>query len=124
MPVELDAGASQVNLEFDGTSVTYVHGPSRSTQITWPGPNHMQNVRLVFEPPPPGDTGVLAETGPWAMFRLFGRGTLQQAGSPERYTLSYSLGARSATFELRAGSVLNPFAPGVLQDFRCPSVRN
>jgi type VI secretion system protein ImpL len=124
MPVDLDAGASQVSLEFDGTSVTYVHGPARSTQITWPGPNHMTNVRLVFDPPPPGGTGVLAQTGPWAMFRLFGQGTLQQAGSPERYTLSFSLGGRSATFELRAGSVMNPFAPGVLQDFRCPSVRD
>ncbi len=124
MPVDLDPGASQVSLEFDGTSVTYTHGPSRSTQITWPGPNHMTNVRLVFDPPPPGGTGVLAQTGPWAMFRLFGQGTLQQAGSPERYTLSFSLGGRGATFELRAGSVMNPFAPGVLQDFRCPSVRD
>jgi type VI secretion system protein ImpL len=124
MPVDLDAGASQVSLEFDGTSVTYAHGPARSTQITWPGPNHMTNVRLVFDPPPPGGTGVLAQTGPWAMFRLFGQGALQQAGSPERYTLSFSLGGRSATFELRAGSVMNPFAPGVLQDFRCPSVRD
>jgi type VI secretion system protein ImpL len=124
MPVDLDPGASQVSLEFDGTSVTYAHGPSRSTQITWPGPNHMTNVRLVFDPPPPGGTGVLAQTGPWAMFRLFGQGTLQQAGSPERYTLSFSLSGRSATFELRAGSVMNPFAPGVLQDFRCPSVRD
>ena len=124
MPVDLDAGASQVSLEFDGTSVTYAHGPARSTQITWPGPNHMTNVRLVFDPPPPGGTGVLAQTGPWAMFRLFGQGSLQQAGSPERYTLSFSLGGRSATFELRAGSVMNPFAPGVLQDFRCPSVRD
>ncbi|MGZ5904563.1 MAG: type VI secretion system membrane subunit TssM [Reyranella sp.] len=124
MPVDLDPGASQVSLEFDGTSVTYAHGPARSTQITWPGPNHMTNVRLVFDPPPPGGTGVLAQTGPWAMFRLFGQGTLQQAGSPERYTLSFSLGGRSATFELRAGSVMNPFAPGVLQDFRCPSVRD
>src|SRR5580700_6559316 len=124
MPVDLDPGASKVSLEFDGTSVTYVHGPSRSTQITWAGPNHMTNLRLVFDPPPPGGTGVLAETGPWAMFRLFGQGALQQAGSPERYTLSFSLGGRSATFELRAGSVMNPFAPGVLQDFRCPSVRD
>jgi hypothetical protein len=24
---------------------------------------------------------------------------------------------------VRAGSVLNPFAPGVLQDFRCPVLR-
>jgi len=122
-PLQLDPGASRVSLEFDGTSVTYAHGPSRSTQITWPGPNRIQNVRLVFDPPPPGGTGVLAETGPWAMFRLFGRGTLRQADSPERYTLTFTLGNREATFEIRAASVLNPFAPGVLQDFRCPSVR-
>jgi type VI secretion system protein ImpL len=121
-PVELDSGASQVSLEFDGTPVTYAHGPARSTQITWPGPNGMTNVRLVFNPPPRGGTGVISETGPWAMFRLFSRGTLQQAGSPERYLLSFSLGERSAVFEIRAGSVMNPFAPGVLQDFRCPSV--
>lgn len=121
-PVELDAGASQVSLELDGTSVTYAHGPSRSTQINWPGPNGMTNVRLVFNPPPSGGTGVLSETGPWAMFRLFRRGTLQQTGSPERYLLTFVLGDRSASFEIRAGSVLNPFAPGVLQDFRCPAV--
>jgi len=123
MPVQLDTGASSVNLELDGTSIVYAHGPTRSTQVTWPGPNHMTNVRLVFDPPSRGDTGVISETGPWAMFRLFARGTLQQAGSPERYTLTFALGERSATFELRAGSVMNPFAPGVLQDFRCPAVR-
>jgi type VI secretion system protein ImpL len=123
MPVQLDTGASRVTLDFDGVAVDYAHGPTRSTQITWPGPNHMTNVRLVFDPPPQGDTGVMAQTGPWAMFRLFALGTLQQAGSPERYTLTFSLGERSATFELRAGSVMNPFAPGVLQDFRCPQVR-
>ena len=30
---------------------------------------------------------------------------LQQAGSPERYLLDFSLGERSAAFEIRAGSV-------------------
>ena len=123
-PVDLDPGATQVSLELDGTSVTYAHGPSRSTQIVWPGPNRIQNVRLVFDPPPSGGTGVLAENSPWGMFRLFGLGTLTQAGSRERYTLSFALGNRQATFELRAASVLNPFAPGLLQDFRCPSVRD
>lgn len=122
-PVRLDAGATQVSLDFDGTSVGYAHGPPRSTQITWPGATRMQNVRLVFDPPPSGGTGVLSETGPWAMFRLFGRGSLRPAGSPERFTLSFQLGERQAVFEIRAASVLNPFAPGLLQDFRCPTVR-
>lgn len=120
-PIELTPGASSVNLEFDGTSVTYAHGPTRSTQITWPGSNGMRNVRLVFNPAPPGGTGVFSETGPWAMFRLFAKGTLRPAGSPETFTLTF--GGGDAVFELRAGSVMNPFAPGVLQDFRCPAVR-
>lgn len=124
-PVSLDAGASQVSLELDGATVTHVQGaPSRSTQITWPGPDRLQNVRLVFDPPPPGGTGVLAESGPWAMFRLFGRGTLGPAGAPGRYTLSFTLGNRRAAFELRPATTLNPFALGVVQDFRCPSVRD
>ena len=120
-PVELDSGSSQVSLEFDGTSVTYAHGPARSTQITWPGPNGMTNVRLVFNPPPRGGTGVISETGPWAMFASSARHLA--AGGLAR-ALSAELLARRAqrSFEIRAGSVMNPFAPGVLQDFRCPSV--
>jgi type VI secretion system protein ImpL len=123
-PIRLDPGASSVSLELEGTSVTYAHGPTRSTQITWPGPNGMRNVRLVFNPAPPGGTGVLSERGPWAMFRLFGKGKLQQAGSSDHYTLSFSVGGREAAFELRAGSVTNPFAPGVLLDFRCPAFKS
>ncbi len=122
-PVHLDDGATQVSLDFDGTSVVYSHGPPRATQITWPGPTLTQNVRLVFDPPPPGGTGVLSDTGPWAMFRMFNRGVLKQAGAPERYTLSLQLGVREASFEIRAGSVLNPFAPGLLPEFRCPTVQ-
>jgi type VI secretion system protein ImpL len=55
------------------------------------------------------------------MFRLFSKGTLRPAGSPETFTLTF--GGGDAVFELRAGSVMNPFAPGILQDFRCPAVR-
>jgi type VI secretion system protein ImpL len=122
-PTWLDPGATQVTLDLDGTPITYAFGPPRSTQVTWPGPNRSQNVRLVFEPPPTGKSGVLADSGPWAMFRLFARGDLQQAGSPETYRLTFPLGERKAVFDLRAGSVLNPFAPGLLQQFHCPVVQ-
>ncbi|WP_254070313.1 type VI secretion system membrane subunit TssM [Acidisphaera sp. L21] len=122
-PTDLDEGARQVTLDFDGVAVTNVHGPSRATSITWPGSTRMQSVRLVFDPPPVGGTGVLSGSGPWAMFRLFARGTITQAGTPEKYTLAFKIGERSASFEIRASSVINPFAPGLLQDFRCPTVQ-
>ena len=122
-PVSLDAGAKQATLDFDGTAVVSIHGPPRATQITWPGANRMQTVRLVFDPPSSGSPGALQDTGPWAMFRMFGRARLQQAGSPERYNITFQSGDREAVFEIRAASILNPFAPGVLQDFHCPTVQ-
>jgi type VI secretion system protein ImpL len=90
--------------------------------VTWPGPNRMNSVRLVFDPAPSSGPTVLQATGPWALFRLIAQGSLQQSGSPDRYTLSFALGDRHASFELRAGSVQNPFAPGVLKDFQCPAL--
>ncbi len=122
-PASLDPGATQVMLDLDGTAITYAFGPPRATQVTWPGTNRIQTVRLVFDPPPAGKSGVLSESGPWAMFRLFARGGLQQTGSPETYRLTFQLGERQAVFDIRAGSVLNPFAPGLLQQFHCPSVQ-
>ena len=119
-PISVDNGAKQVTLDFDGTTVVYAHGPLRSVSVTWPGPNRMNSARLVFDPPPSSGPPVLQTDGPWALFRLFNQGILQQAGSADRYTLTFNLGDRHAVFEIRAGSVLNPFAPGVLRDFRCP----
>jgi type VI secretion system protein ImpL len=121
-PVSLDDGAKQVTLELGDVTLSYAHGPPRATEIAWPGPNGTQSARLVFDPPPAGGTGTLSATGPWALFRLFDEGSLQRSGSAERYTLSFQLGERQASFDILAGSVLNPFAPGILSGFQCPKL--
>jgi type VI secretion system protein ImpL len=118
----IDTDAKQVTLDLDGQAIVYAHGPLRPTSVTWPGQTRMISVRLVFDPPPSSGAPVIQASGPWALFRVFGQGTLQQSGSADRYTLSFALGDRHASFEIRAGSVLNPFAPGVLRDFHCPGL--
>jgi type VI secretion system protein ImpL len=82
----------------------------------------MNTVRLVFDPPPSNGPAVLQAKGPWALFRLFSQGRLLQAGSADQYSLTFNVGDRQAVYEVRAGSVLNPFIPGVLRDFRCPAL--
>jgi type VI secretion system protein ImpL len=121
-PGTLDAGAKQVTLELGGQVITYAHGPQRAISVAWPGATGMDSARLVFDPPPSSGPPVLSGTGPWALFRLFDQGTLQQSSSSERYTLTFHVGDRSASFDIRAGSVLNPFAPGMLHDFKCPNL--
>ena len=122
-PQTLDAGAKQVTMDLDGLTISYAHGPLRATSVTWPGgAQRINNARLVFDPPPASGPPVVQASGPWALFRLFGQGKLQQGASSDRYTLTFQLADRQASFEIRAGSVLNPFAPGMLRDFKCPGL--
>jgi type VI secretion system protein ImpL len=122
-PQTLDSGAKQVIIDLDGLTISYAHGPLRATSVTWPGgAQRINNARLVFDPPPASGPPVLQASGPWALFRLFGMGKLVQGASSDRYTLTFQLADREATFEIRAGSVLNPFAPGMLANFKCPAL--
>jgi type VI secretion system protein ImpL len=122
-PVSLDAQAAQVTLELGALSVSYAHGPPVPTQISWPGADGMQTARLIITSASGGPPAEVDASGPWALFRLFAQGSLQQGSSSDQYTLTFSQGGHDATFDISAGSVLNPFAPGVLVDFRCPSLQ-
>ncbi len=116
VPVALDNAATQVLLELDGQVVTYSHGPQMPVQMQWPGTGP-KLVRLSFQPQSPGST--ITKDGPWAFFRLIDEGQLSSMG-PERFQITFNAGGHSATFEIRAGSVLNPFSLKALHRFRCP----
>ncbi len=121
-PIGADPGTKQVVLDLDGTSIVFARAAQYATQVTWPSFSMQPTTRLAFEPPARG--GDLRESGPWAVFRLFSRGRLQsQPGSTDRYALTFQVGERQATFDLRIPGGANPFAPGLLQEFRCPGVR-
>jgi type VI secretion system protein ImpL len=122
-PVSSDPGTKQVTLDLNGIAIVDVHGPARATQVVWPGPQGMGTVRLVFDPPPSSGPPVIQTTGPWALFRMFNQGKLEQQAGAEIYQLSFHFGDRQAVFQIRAGSVNNPFSPGVLQSFACPQIQ-
>jgi type VI secretion system protein ImpL len=121
-PVSLDATTKQVTLELGGTAIVASHGAAHSTQVTWPGATPPQVARLVFDPPPLDQAGFPQESGPWSMFRLFGRGRWQPGTTRDRDTLTFRLGDREVAFEIHTGSTVNPFMSGVTQEFRCPVV--
>jgi type VI secretion system protein ImpL len=120
-PVSLDSGAKQVTLQLGDTTIRYAHGTPTTTQVVWPGPSGTVSAQLSFDPPPGGSRSLQA-SGPWALFRLFDQGNVRQVGGPDRYLVTFSVGARQASFALQAGSVLNPFTPGLLRGFSCPNL--
>lgn len=117
VPVSLDSTATQVLLELDGQSVTYSHGPQVPVQMQWPG-NGPKQARLSFQPQSPSSTVI--KDGPWAFFRLIDEGQVATTGDPARFQVTFNVGGHRATFEIRAGSVLNPFNLKALHRFRCP----
>ena len=117
-PVALGAGTTAVTLDIGDTAIAYARGPGRATQIVWPGADVNRAARLAFQPP--GND--IAETGPWALLRLFAAGRLQSGKESGSFTMTLQSGPRQASFLLRIGSV-NPFAPDLLSEFRCPVVQ-
>ncbi len=119
-PVSLDPVSTSVTLDLEGTEVGFAHGASQASQISWPGANRMENVRLIFNPPPAA--GAVSETGPWALFRLFARARLQPDPKGDHATLVFQFGDRRAAFDIRPVGGNNPFAPGLAEAFRCPAI--
>lgn len=118
-PVEMDASLRVFTLDVDGQTVRYDHGPQLSQPVKWPGPRGANQVRVLLEPAGAGSNGLLND-GPWALFRLFDRVSLQPQAAPEKYRAIFDIDGRKAVFEVTASSVRNPLRLPELRAFRCP----
>ena len=110
-----------MTLDIGGTSIEAGRGPAHTTAVTWPAQDPAATASLSADPSSPPLP--LTESGPWAMFRLFARGSLQPSPKAGRQLLSFASSGVPIGFELRPGSTENPFTPGLFTDFRCPVVQ-
>ena len=118
-PVALSAEAKQVVLEVEGQQMDYAHGPVQTTPMTWPG-KAGGRTRVAFQPELSGAANSLNREGPWAWFRLLDAAAIRSTQVSDVSRVIFSVGGRLATFELRAGSALNPFTLPALRSFGCP----
>ena len=115
-PNDLDNSSTGVTLDINGETINYDHGPVQTKSFKWPGQGN-RSARIAFNPP--GPNASVSKTGPWAMFRLFDLAQ-RKAASEDQFTASFRMGSRAASFDVRVGSVLNPFTLKALRTFRCP----
>jgi hypothetical protein len=102
-------------LEIDGQTATFAHGPVKPQQLQWPGGAGLARVSFGSE-----TSDTLPATGPWAWFRLLNQSDVRMTALTDRFTVRFSSGGKSASFEVRVGNVLNPFTMRELSAFRCP----
>lgn len=115
-PLDLDEEIDRFELEIDGQTVRYAHGPALPVVVKWPGA--AGSARIEVSPARPG--APLEFTGPWALFRLFDRAAVQESGSPGRLRAVFDVNGRKATFEVQTDAAANPFRLRELERFECP----
>ena len=115
-PAGKDARA--ITLDLAGTSIEMGGGLVHAAQVTWPAQDPGAPASLSI-----GASPTTVESGPWAMFRLFARGRLQPSAKPGQSTLTFPGDGVPVSYQVRVGGLGNPFAPGLLSDFRCPSLQ-
>lgn len=118
--VELDPEIVELNMDFDGQSQRYVHGPVIPLKVTWPGPRGGQVAEISASPRIRPDTSTLAANGPWALMRVIARGRLAGSATASHFMAEYDFDGRKAKLDINTGSLANPWTTGLLQGFQCP----
>ena len=115
-PLDMDEAIEHFQLEIDGQTVSYAHGPPLPTTVKWPGPHG--SARVDVTPTPEGDP--IEYSGPWALFRLMDHAGVQDAGSPGHLRVTFDISGRHASFDVESNSGANPFRLHELEHFDCP----
>ena len=118
-PIYLDANIISFLLEIDGQQLSYRHGPMRSTNLQWPGPDGSSRVRMSFEASS-GSHVSRTKEGPWGLFRVLDESEVIKSSLSDRYKVTFEISGHRAQYELQAGSVVNPFRLSALERFNCP----
>jgi type VI secretion system protein ImpL len=118
-PVYLDDRIASFQLDIEGQSTVYRHGPIRATKFQWPGPQTNEGVRMLFQTVD-GRPIRRSEEGPWAFLRMLDKCTIESTQLRDRFMVTFHANGYSARYELRADSVYNPFKLLELHNFRCP----
>ncbi|HVY16444.1 MAG TPA: type VI secretion system membrane subunit TssM [Rhodopila sp.] len=120
VPVSLDPSVAQISIDIAGTTLTYNHGPAEQARFQWPKADGTTLVRVTMTPTSGGNATIIEKDGPWALLRLLDTATVTPSGQPDKFRITFTGGGGTATFQLNANSVNNPFTLSALRSFRCP----
>lgn len=115
-PIDLDPSIEQYQLNIDGQTLRYAHGPPTPATMTWPGPRGSATAQLQLSP----GTDAIRTEGTWALHRLFQRGQIKPGAAPEDFVVSYGFGGRKLSLRVNVSGSRNPFHLAELESFVCP----
>ncbi|MFI4982751.1 MAG: type VI secretion IcmF C-terminal domain-containing protein [Nevskiales bacterium] len=120
VPVALDPQVGQISMDIAGQTLSWSHGPPEQGRFQWPGAGGKTLVRVTMTPANGNQGQVVERDGPWALLRLLDTARVTPSGQPDKFRITFTGAGGTATFELNASSVNNPFTLPALRSFRCP----
>jgi len=118
-PLGLSANQRTSLLDLDGQLIAYTHGPSQITGIVWPNTLGQQVRSTLTLLRQNGNSSSLEYRGPWSMFRLLSRGSLN-GRTPTSVDLSFRTGDGVMRYRLNAEKAFNPITQQPFKSFRLP----
>jgi len=119
--LELAPEVKGLTLEIDGQPMRFGHERKNAVSIQWPGPpGAARRVHLQMTPASGGHASDFVFEGPWALFRLFDRVRIEPGTAPNRAQVVFDIEGRTARFEVRSATPLNPLMRQELERFQCP----
>ncbi|MFB4394590.1 MULTISPECIES: type VI secretion system membrane subunit TssM [unclassified Pseudomonas] len=118
-PLGLSANQRTSLLDLDGQLISYTHGPRQITGIVWPntlGQQVRSNLTLLRLN---GNSSSLEYRGPWSMYRLFSRGSLN-GRTATSVDLSFKTGDGVMRYRLNSEKAFNPITQQPFKGFRLP----
>jgi type VI secretion system protein ImpL len=120
VPVSLDATVAKIDLDIAKQTLTFDHGPPQQARFQWPAADGTTLIRITMTPTAGGNATDIEKDGPWALLRILDAATVTPSGQPDKFKIAFTGGGGTATFQLNANSVNNPFTLSALRSFRCP----
>ncbi|AZZ93191.1 type VI secretion system membrane subunit TssM [Hahella sp. KA22] len=117
-PHKLDNTVRRFDFEVGSQRLRYTHGPQLKMSMDWPADK--SGARVVFE-----DLNETLHTdayeGDWGLFRLLDAHKVNKGSTSRLYNVVISVDHRNGEMELFASSTVNPFTPGWIKRYDCPS---
>jgi type VI secretion system protein ImpL len=119
--LELDPSITEFTMDFDGQAQRYAHDQVVPMEITWPGPRGGVSTEMIAFPKVRNDTSTIIARGPWAMMRIFEKGSVSGTATGGRVSVDYFFDGRKVSLSVSSNGSSNPLSGDLLRGFRCPT---
>lgn len=117
-PVHLTNNSAYSQLDINGSSFIYRHGPVTMNLSDWPGNSNFNQTTLKLYDLNGQSTAATA-SGLWSLFKFF-----QQANKAvynketDAWVFHFNLGGQSVTYAVKSENRINPLAPNFFSNFK------